>query len=142
MYDIMVEIRDDQGRDLQARLLAGAYRGSRRREVAVVLGGVGRDTVDRLLDPVVQEVGTGVRGVRYLDRKEAARLLGSLRNGDGPDLVIVSPDASWADGWAGASRVVRSPEDGLERLEEEPDRPVEGSGGPGEGVPSAAAASA
>lgn len=117
-YDLLVEISPDLDRDLQARLLAGAYRASRRRRVAVVLRDVDSDTVDRLLDPVVRRVGTGVPGVRYLDPEQAGAALRDAPDGGGPSLIL-SRDAGWMNGSDGAAPLVRSPEEGLEQLEEE-----------------------
>lgn len=115
-YDLLVEITPDQTSDLQARLLAAAYRASGSREVAVVLRGVARDAADRLLDPVVRKVGTGVAGVRYLEPEEAVRSLRSGGNGDGSSLILGRRE-DWAGALNGDAPVVRSPEEGVDELE-------------------------
>lgn len=117
-YDLLVEISPELDRDLQVRLLAGAYLASRWRRVAIVLRDVGSDTVDRLLDPVVRRVGTGVPGVRYLDPEEAGAALRDAPDGGGPDLIL-SRDAGWLDGSVDSTHAVRSPEAGLGELEDE-----------------------
>ena len=125
-YDLLVEISSDLDRDLQARLLAGAYRASHGRRVALVLRGVDRDAVDRLLDPVVRRVGTGVAGVRYLEPDEACAEIRDASRGDGPCLIL-SRDADWLNGSADAGHVVRSLEAGLGELEERERKAVSGA---------------
>lgn len=66
-YAAVIEIADDTDDALRARLLAAAYRSSARLPIALVLTGLLRWKVDRMLDPVVRTAGLGVAGVMYVD---------------------------------------------------------------------------
>lgn len=63
----VVELSAGTAPDLRARLVEAAYRASRAGEVLLLLHGVERDAVDRILDGVVPAVGVQVHGVRYAD---------------------------------------------------------------------------
>lgn len=114
-YDLLVEISDDLDPELRDRLISLAYRASRSREVALVLRGVSRETVDRTLDPIVASEGVAVAGVRYLDPEEVRPLL--VEDGI-RQCVLLGHDPDWISGLGGDTPPVRDPEEGINLLEE------------------------
>ena len=114
-YDLLVDISDDLDPELRDRLISLAYRASRSREVALVLNGVSRETVDRTLDPIVASEGIAVAGVRYVDPEEVLTL---LRNNAVRQCVVLGRDPDWISGFNGDTPPVRRPEAGIGLLED------------------------
>jgi hypothetical protein len=67
MIAAAIEIDGSTSQPLQERLLSSAYRLSRTAPVVLMLNGIDRQRVDRLLDKVVALEGTRFAGVRYVD---------------------------------------------------------------------------
>jgi hypothetical protein len=63
----IVEITGEIDPAVQRNLVCAAYRASREGPVILLLRGVERCAVDRLLDAAVRGFGTQVRGVRYVE---------------------------------------------------------------------------
>ena len=66
----VVEVTSDAPLELQTRLLAIAYRASQWGPVTLLLRGVPRQLLDRMLDPVVKSVGVDVWGVEYCELQD------------------------------------------------------------------------
>jgi len=103
----VVEISGEMDARAQARLIASAYRWSRSGLVMLALRNVSRQAVDRLLNPVVAEVGLDVHGIQYLDAADAAEVLRYVAPGT---LVVAGTEAFRARLLACGVPVVREDE--------------------------------
>lgn len=67
MIRAAIEIAEQSDREQLLELVASAYSLSREGAVVLLLNGIDRADVDRLLDPVVAVQGVAVSGVLYMD---------------------------------------------------------------------------
>lgn len=68
----IVEIAADASGGAPANLIEIAYRASREEPIILMLNGVGRSSVDRILDPVVTAIPLSIPGVIYIDLQDIA----------------------------------------------------------------------
>jgi hypothetical protein len=71
----VVEIASDADPGDRSGLIHAAYRSSRSGVVGLALHGVTRETVDRVLDTVVEARDVGLKGVVYLDAEDEPAML-------------------------------------------------------------------
>lgn len=75
----VIEISSNGGR-APTRLIRAIYRASRFGQIALVLHDVEPQSVDRILDPVVESLPTTIPGVIYIDFCDEARVREALRS--------------------------------------------------------------
>jgi hypothetical protein len=75
-----IEISSQQDPGTVEQIIASAYRRSRGGCIGLMLNGVDKWTVNRLLDGVVARVGIDVQGVLYCDVRDAGALRGLVES--------------------------------------------------------------
>jgi hypothetical protein len=68
----IVEIAADPSGRAPANLIEIAYRASRDEPITLILNGISRSSVDRILDPVVEAIPLSIPGVVYVDLQNIA----------------------------------------------------------------------
>jgi hypothetical protein len=73
--EAVLEIVTEPGRELPSALIEAAYSASRAGIVVLALRGVTPDIVDRVLDPLVVDIGREIHGVVYIDANDLASVV-------------------------------------------------------------------
>lgn len=81
----LVEVATDLDPAIRSRLVAAAYQQSRDGVVVLALKGISRDTLDGMLDPVVNLVGLKVCGTLYVESTSLSNVLEDV----GPETMVV-----------------------------------------------------
>ncbi len=109
----VVEIARDSDDGTRTDLIRAAYRSSRSGLVALALSGVTRQSVDRVLDPVVDPRQDRIRGVVYVDAEEAGE---DLLNAATHATVVVASTDRFRDALLDRGIHALGPEDGARVL--------------------------
>lgn len=123
----VVEIAGGSDRPPSAEIATVAYRASEGGLVVIVLSGLSRTALDAMLDPVVHQVGSRVRGVLYLDEQDDAGVRKAIERAE---LIIATSPCFRANLLAFGIEVLEA-EEGLGRLRDCNGRPRAATSAPG-----------